>query len=133
MATWHQKRSPYVVEAYKPTTQYKVVTNPTNGGMSVRGFPFAQAARDFKDACNADLVTYVGIDPTLAIEVRELESGEVVDTFVGISPAEAVMASYAQNKRRDFNTWDYYKKYSSQVVFGARSVECGGFAALRPN
>lgn len=133
MASWHQKRSPFLAKAYEPNGQYKVVTNPPNGGISVRGFPFSQAALDYKNACNGEHVTYVEVDKSLKVEVMDLATGEFTDTFVGITPAEAVMAAYAQNKHRDFNTWDYYRKYSSKVVFGARSVECGNFAARRPD
>jgi hypothetical protein len=128
MATWHQSKSPLLARAYKPESSYKVVDDGLNKPLSVRGFPFKARAREFARATSGTLIS---VDPSLKVEVMSLNTGEIVETYMGISPAEAVMAAFAQNERKDFDTNDYYDRYADKVVFGAKSVECGGYATLR--
>jgi hypothetical protein len=45
-------------------------------------------------------------------------------------PAEAVVAAYAQSKK-DFNTWDYYKKYNSLLKYGEHTISCGDFSVFK--
>ena len=59
--------------------------------------------------------------------VMDLRTGEYVATY-SCSPEDAVRAAFAQLDRKDFNTWDYEKRYL--VVHGRRSVSCGDFCAL---
>ncbi len=50
-------------------------------------------------------------------------------TYVGITPRQAVMAAYAQD-RKDFNTWDYERRYGHLIKTGMTTVRCGDFYAL---
>jgi len=50
-------------------------------------------------------------------------------TYCGLSPREAVIAAYAQD-RGDWNTWGYSKRYGHLVRTGKVSVSCGDWAAI---
>ena len=50
--------------------------------------------------------------------------------YTDITPEQAVIAAYAQSLR-DWNTWDYARKYAHLVTEGAASVACGDFAAMK--
>ncbi len=60
--------------------------------------------------------------------VRNLSTGEV--RWYSCSPAEAVVAAYAQ-EHRDWNTWDYGKKY--QAKYTGLCAYCGDWAAFMDN
>lgn len=48
------------------------------------------------------------------------------ETFLYVLPEkEAVIAAYAQGELRDFNTWDYERKYSHLVKESKRGYLCG--------
>lgn len=46
-----------------------------------------------------------------------------------LSPREAVMAAFAQETRKDFNTWDYEKRYGNLVRKSPHGWVCGDFWA----
>ncbi len=59
--------------------------------------------------------------------VQNLATGVIID--YSCSPEDAVIAAYAQ-ERKDWNTWNYRKKYSNLIERGKVSVLCGDWAAL---
>jgi hypothetical protein len=61
--------------------------------------------------------------------VYNLSTGE--ELSYTLEPVQAVIAAYAQETCRDFNTWDYALRYKSKVVNGKRSVSCGDWCALK--
>ncbi|HBI37031.1 MAG TPA: hypothetical protein DDY71_05250 [Spirochaetia bacterium] len=46
------------------------------------------------------------------------------------TPKEAVIAAYAQSKK-DWNTWDYEKRYSYLIKEGRFTFSCGDFAVFK--
>jgi len=46
------------------------------------------------------------------------------------SPREAVVAAYAQSLK-DWNTWDYERRYGHLVTEGRSVVTCGDFTARK--
>jgi hypothetical protein len=60
------------------------------------------------------------------VKVTNLQTLET-QTYVAISPKEAVVSAYAQSKK-DFNTWEY-NKYYSEVSETKNTVTCGNFFA----
>ncbi len=53
--------------------------------------------------------------------VQQLGGKERSYTYVGLTPRQAVVAAYAQEKG-DMNTWDYKKKYDHLVREGKYTV-----------
>jgi hypothetical protein len=49
---------------------------------------------------------------------------------VSLSPADAVIASYAQS-RGDWNTWDYQRRYSSQLEESETIFTLGDYSAFK--
>lgn len=64
-----------------------------------------------------------------AVVVYDLSSTRE-QTFVGVSPREAVIAAYAQS-RGDYSTWEYEGRYGGLVILGNLTVACGDFCASR--
>lgn len=62
------------------------------------------------------------------IDVLTLSTGEI-QTFVGITPREAVIAAHAQ-ANGDFNTWDY-AKYEESVLESSLCVTVGNHSAFK--
>lgn len=52
------------------------------------------------------------------------------NTYVGLSPQDAVVAAYAQEKG-DFNHASYLEKYAPSVELGSRVVALGDWCAMR--
>ena len=61
------------------------------------------------------------------IKVYNLASDEI-RYYQGITPKQAVIASYAQN-RGDWNTWEYEKKYKATET--EKFVACGNYCAKK--
>lgn len=63
------------------------------------------------------------------VRVLNLSSNE--ERFYTCTPAQAVIAAYAQS-RNDNNTWDYAKRYSRLLTIGGRglTISCGDYCAL---
>lgn len=66
--------------------------------------------------------------PVPVVTVFNLLTGEYGSTYVGISPAEAVVAAHAQSLG-DYNTWDYTEKYGHLIRHNGDHVLCGVFTA----
>ena len=47
------------------------------------------------------------------------------------SPREAVIASFAQAEKNDYNTWDYKERYDHLVTEGETHVTCGNWTARK--
>lgn len=65
------------------------------------------------------------------VRVFDLVKGEYVADYVGISPKNALIAAYAQFKKKDFNTWDYEKRYGHLVEEGPKTFLLGDFTVLK--
>jgi hypothetical protein len=63
-----------------------------------------------------------------SVECKNLLTGEK-RTYVGIDPAEAVIAAHAQ-EHRDYNTWKYADRYTDQLKRSPRAVYCGDWGAF---
>ncbi len=63
------------------------------------------------------------------VVVRNLSTG-TEHTYQGITARQAVVAAYAQSLK-DYNTWDYEKKYDHLVKMSANNVLIGDFTAWR--
>lgn len=77
-----------------------------------------------------DAEDLVAIVSTPTVPVHNLATGETVQ-YVGPSPRECVIAAYAQ-ERRDWNTWDYARRYSHLVEEGPSTFLCGDWVARKP-
>ena len=62
------------------------------------------------------------------IEVHDLCSDTII-TYDGISPKQAVIAAHAQFECKDWNTWDYEKKYKATET--EKFVACGNYCAKK--
>lgn len=61
--------------------------------------------------------------------VFDLSTGRYGDLF-SLEPRKAVIAAHAQSLR-DYNTWDYEKKYGGLVFENEQTVRCGNFTAKK--
>lgn len=68
-----------------------------------------------------------GLEPRVC-RVQNLRTN-VEQTYVGLCPSEAVIAAFAQQEMRDFNTWNY-GQHRYPVEFGLRTVTCGDWCCL---
>lgn len=66
----------------------------------------------------------------LLVRVTNLASGEFKTYGPGIPPRKAVICAYAQAKG-DWNTWDYDKKYDSQVKESESTFLLGDWSAFK--
>jgi hypothetical protein len=68
------------------------------------------------------------------IKILNLRTGQYEAKYVGISARQAVIAAHAQLVMKDFNTWDYEKKYGHLVKgpgeFGVYNI--GDLCAKEP-
>jgi hypothetical protein len=62
--------------------------------------------------------------------VHDLSRISDYQTYVGITPREAVIAAYAQSLG-DNNTEGYERKYGKKVKEGVLGISCGDFAARK--
>lgn len=63
------------------------------------------------------------------VKVFNLALGEYVAEYT-CTPREAVIAAHAQLDHKDFNTWDYEKRYGHLVKQGQFSVNVGDYSAI---
>jgi hypothetical protein len=75
-------------------------------------------------------VTKSGSVATPTVIVHDLSRISDYQTYVGITPREAVIAAYAQSLG-DNNIDGYERNYSKKVKEGTISVSCGDFAARK--
>lgn len=61
------------------------------------------------------------------VDVTNLNTGN--SRTYSCTPREAVIASYAQVEKKDFNTWDYSERYDHLVKVGISHVTCGYWTA----
>ena len=66
------------------------------------------------------------------IKVFNLSTQEYKHFFDGMTPSQAVVAAYAQ-ERKDFNTWQYQKRYGALVTETDRCITCGDWTMLKGN
>ena len=64
----------------------------------------------------------------MAVTVMNLITGDTQDYTC--TPREAVVAAFAQSKK-DWNTWDYKKRYDALVLESEKTIGCGDFAAFK--
>jgi len=65
------------------------------------------------------------------IGIFDLSKGEYVSWYSGISPREALIAAYAQLKKRDYSTWLYEERYGHLVEEGRKTFTIGDLTTLK--
>lgn len=93
-------------------------------GFYNRDFPHLKSI----DTTNPHAVT-VDVYAICETYVFNLNTGKYIALY-SCSPLYAVIAAYAQFEKKDFNTWDYYDRYGSEVVQNERVIACGNYSAI---
>jgi hypothetical protein len=65
-----------------------------------------------------------------AVTIYNLNTSQKAGIYI-CNPRDAVMAAYAQNEHKDFNTWAYERRYGSLVRYGKYTISCGDYCVLK--
>lgn len=63
--------------------------------------------------------------------VLNLATGEYLYYSSSLHPKEAVIAAYAQDKMKDFNTWNYHKLYVDLVQESCNCYTIGDYSVFK--